>query len=134
VIWKHYRNELIVLASILLMLLALFYKGSAVGRLDRVDAEVKRSMMEIGEIIALKKQWGDTTLTKKIGSLRENLSPEKIKRFSVKGKKLYALLEGLSDREVNGIILKLENTAVQLTKLDVRRKGKSYRMEIRCKW
>lgn len=133
-IWKHYRNELIVLASILLMLLALFYKGSAVGRLDRVDAEVKRSMMEIGEIIALKKQWGDTTLTKKIGSLRENLSPEKIKRFSVKGKKLYALLEGLSDREVNGIILKLENTAVQLTKLDVRRKGKSYRMEIRCKW
>jgi len=86
VIWKHYRNEMIVLASLLLMLAALFYKESTVNRLDSANAEVKESVEQIGEIIALKKQWGDMTLTKKIEQFKKGLSSEKIKRFTVKSK------------------------------------------------
>ena len=133
-IWKHYRNEMIVLASLILMLAALFYKESAVNRLDSVNAEVKASMAQIGEIIALKKQWGDKKLTKKIGQLKKGIDPKRVVRFTVKSKKLSASFKELSDIEVNRVILKLENTAVQITKLSVKRKGDTYSMEIKCKW
>ena len=36
--------------------------------------------------------------------------------------------------EVNRVILKLENTAVQIVKLSVKREGETYSMEIKCKW
>jgi len=133
-ILKHYRNEMIVLLAFLLMLAALMYKNSSVGRLDRVNAEVKASMMQIGEIIALKKQWGDKGLTKKIEQIKKGIAPEKIKLFSIKGKKLLASFKGLNESEVNRIILKLENIAVQISKLSVKKEGQNYSMEIKCKW
>ncbi len=133
-IWKRYRHEIIVLLSFVVMLIALFYKNSVMDRLDTVNAEVKTSMVQIGEIIALKKQWGDKTLSKKIVTIKKGIAQEKVKLFSVKSKKLIASFKGLNDREMNGIILKLENIAVQITKLDVKRMGESYTMEIKCKW
>jgi hypothetical protein len=133
-IWKRYRNEMIVLASFLLMLAALIYKNSTVNRLDSVNAEVKASLSQIGEIIALKKQWGDTGLSKKIEQIKKKLPANKIKQWSIKGKKLFASFRGLSDNEVNSVILKLENTAVQILKLSVKREGETYSMEIKCKW
>ena len=133
-ILRHYRNELIVLVSLVLMLVALFYKNSTIGRLDSVNAEAKASMMQIGEIIALKKQWGDEALKKKVEQVKKGIASEKIKLFSIKGNKLSASFKGLNDNEVNRIILKLENIAVQISKLSVKRKDKSYSMEIKCKW
>ena len=133
-IWKRYRNEMIVLASLLLMMIALIYKSNTINKLDRVNAEVKASLSQIGEIIALKKQWGDAGLTKKIKQIKNGLSADKIKQFSIKSKKLLASFRGLNDMEVNRVILKLENTAVQIVKLSVKREGETYSMEIKCKW
>ena len=133
-ILRRYRNEMIVLISLLLMLVALIYKSGAANRLDSVNAEVKASLSQIGEIIALKKQWGDTGLTKKIGQLKKGLTADKVKQFSIKSKKLLASFKGLSDNDVNRLILKLENTAVQIVKLSVKREGETYSMEIKCKW
>lgn len=133
-IWKRYRNEMIVLATFILMLAALAYKSSEVNKLDNVKQEVDKSIEQIGEIIALKKQWGNENLTKRVLQIKKSISPEKIKTFNIKSKKLFASLKGLSDSEVNRIILKLENTAVQIVKLDVKRKNGNYDMEIKCKW
>ena len=133
-IWKRYHNEFIVLIVFVLMLTASLYKNSAADRLDVVDGEMKIAMVEIGEIIALKKQWGNDNLTKKIDKVKKGIATEKIKLFSVKSKKLTASFVGLSDKEMNGIVLKLENIAVQISKLDIKRKNESYNMEIKCKW
>ena len=131
---KHYRNEMIVLGAFILMLAALIYKNSTINRLDSVNTEVKASMMQIGEIIALKKQWGGKGLTKKIEQIKKGIAPDKIKLFSIKGKKLLASFKGLNEGEVNRIILKLENIPVQISKLGVKRDGQNYSMEIKCKW
>ena len=133
-IWKRYRNEMIVLATFILMLAALAYKSSEINKLDNVKQGVDKSIEQIGEIIALKKQWGNENLTKRVLQIKKSISPEKIKTFNVKSKKLFASLKSLSDSEVNRIILKLENTAVQIVKLDVKRKNGNYDMEIKCKW
>ena len=133
-IWRRYRNEMIILAAFLLMAASLLYKQSVVRRLDTVNTEVKTSLTQIGEIIALRKQWGDEKLTKKISKVKNGIAPEKIKLFSIKSKKLSASFKGLNEGEVNKIILKLENIAVQLMKLSVKKRDGSYDMEIKCKW
>jgi len=133
-IWRRYRNELVIGLSLLLMLIALNYRHNTVKRLDRVNGEVKASLAQIGEIIALKKQWGDEKLTEKITRIKRGIDAKKIKQFSIRSKKLTAVFKGLSDVEVNALIVKLENIAVQITKLAVKRKGETYDMEIKCKW
>ncbi|RLA72112.1 MAG: hypothetical protein DRG30_07705 [Epsilonproteobacteria bacterium] len=133
-IWKRYRNEFIVLIVFVLMLTASLYKNSAADKLDAVNNEMKIAMVEIGEIIALKKQWGNDKLTKEINKIKKGITAKKIKLFSVKSKKLMASFVELSDKEMNGIVLKLENIAVQISRLDIKRKNESYSMEIKCKW
>ena len=133
-IWKRYRNEFIVLITFILMLIASLYKDNGADRLDVANSEVKKNMVEIGEIIVLKKQWGNEELTNKIKKVKKGITAKKIKLFSVKSKKLTASFVGLSDKEMNGIVTKLGEIAVQISKLDIKRKNKSYSMEIKCKW
>ncbi len=132
--WKRYQNEAIVLLAFVLMTVGYLYKSNSANSLDRVKAEVALSATEVGEIIALKKQWGNEKLTASVNRMNLNIAPDKIKQFSVKSKKLQASYRGLSDKEMNGIILKLQNIAVQIVKLGVKRQGESYNMEIVCKW
>ncbi len=146
-IWKRYQNEVIVLLAFVLMTAGYFYKSSSADSLDRIKTEVALSTTEIGEIIALKKQWGNEKLTESVKKMNLNIASGKIKQFSVKSKKLQASYRGLSSKEMNSIILKLQNIAVQIIKLGVKRqgdnynielgvksRGESYNMEIVCKW
>jgi len=133
-IWKRYQNEAIVLLAFVLMAVGYLYKSSSADNLDQIKAEAALSATEAGEIIALKKQWGNEKLTESVKKINLNIAPGKIKQFSIKSKKLQASFRGLSDKEMNGIILKLQNIAVQIVKLGVKRKGESYNMEIVCKW
>jgi hypothetical protein len=133
-IWKRYQHELIVLAALLLMVVAYFYKSSSINRLGSVKMEVAQSSAEVGEIIALKKQWGDPKLTKKVEKIKKGITPDKIKKFTVKSKKLTASFRGLSDKEMNSIMIKLENIAVQINKLSVKHQDNGYTMEFTCKW
>ncbi|MEA3417776.1 MAG: hypothetical protein U9Q90_00075 [Campylobacterota bacterium] len=133
-IWKRYQHELIVLAALLLMIIAYFYKSSSANRLGSVKMEVSQSVMEVGEIIALKKQWGASDLTKRVEKVKKGIAPEKIKKFTVKSKKLTASFKGLSDKEMNLIMTKLENIAVQISKINVKRQNGGYTMEFTCKW
>jgi len=133
-IWKRYQNEAIVLLSFVLMIAGYLYKSSSANSLGRVKTEAALSAAEVGEVIALKKQWGNDKLTGSVKRMNSNIAPDKIKQFSVKRKKLQASYRSLSDKEMNGIILKLQNIAVQIVKLGVKRKGDNYNMEIVCKW
>ena len=133
-IWKRYQNEAIVLLAFIVMTAGYLYKSNSADSLDRVKSEVALSATEIGEIIVLKKQWSSEKLTESVNKINLNIAPDKIKQFGIKSKKLQASYRELSDKEMNGIILKLQNIAVQIIKLDVKRQGNSYTMEIVCKW
>ena len=133
-IWKRYQNEAIVLLAFVAMIAGYLYKSISANNLDRVKAEVALSATEVGEIIALKKQWGNEKLTQSVNKINLNIAPNKIKQFSIKSKKLQASYRGLSAKEMNSIIVRLENIAVQIVKLGTKRQGESYNMEIVCKW
>lgn len=133
-IWKRYQNELIVVIAFLLMLTAYFYKQSQANRLDQTKQEVSASIDEIANIIALKNQWGDPKLSTKIKKVKENIDEKNIKAFTIKNKKLTASFSDLDSKEMNKIIIKLENIAVQIIKLKVTSSEEKYNMEIKCKW
>ncbi|MEA3490661.1 MAG: hypothetical protein U9R27_02030 [Campylobacterota bacterium] len=131
---KRYQNELILSIVVILMILSYLYKNSAANSLDSAKAETTASAAQIGKIIVLKEQWGDPKLSQSIKKLKQNIAPSKIKQFSIKGKKLAASFQNLSDKEMNGVILKIKNIAVRIVILSVKRSDKGYQMEIKCKW
>jgi|GEM_PF-536002 len=133
-ILKRYQNEMIVLTAFVLMGMSYLYKSSSAGGLDRIKEEVAASTAQLGEIIALKKQWGDADLPKKIEVLKKEIDPKKVKSFDLGSNKLTAVLAGLSDKEMNTIVTRLGNTAVQIIKLNAKKVGESYEMEIQCEW
>jgi len=133
-IWKRYQNELILSLALLLLIVSYIFKNNRADRIDTVKVELSTTALQANEIIALKKQWSDSTLKSRVLKLKESIAPSKIKQFSIKAKKLSASFQNLNAKEINKIITKLENTAVQITKLELIKDNKEYKMEIKCKW
>ena len=128
---KRYKNELIVGIAILLLLIALIYKQGVVS--GQADTSAGTSLQELKEVIALKKVWGDKKTTKKVDKLKTIVSPSKVK-WSKKSKKLTASFLNLSNQELNRVIVKIMNLAVEIQKLEVKKQGVAYQVEFKCKW
>jgi len=128
---KRYKNELIVGIALLLLLIALIYKQGVVS--GQSDVSAGTSLQELKEVIALKKVWGDKKITKKVDKLKTIVSPSKVK-WSKKSKKLTASFLNLSNQELNRVIIKIMNLAVEIQKLEVKKLGASYHVEFKCKW
>jgi len=130
---NHYRNELIVGFSFILILIAFFYKNTQVSSQAEQLFAMKQEVRDFKEIIAYKKIWGDKGLSKKIDKLQTVVPSSKV-RWSKKGKKLTARYVGLTPKELNKIMTKLMSLAVQITELDIAKSGENYNMECKCKW
>jgi thymidine phosphorylase len=63
--WKLYKNELIVVASLLLMLSAILYKNNQISSRAQEMLSTKKTVREFRELITLQKTWAD----KKISTL-----------------------------------------------------------------
>jgi len=130
---KAYKNELITGVALLLLLIAFVYKQGQVATQIDVSANTGASLQELKEVIALKKVWGDKKTTKKVDKLKNIVSPSKVK-WSRKSKRLSASFSNLSNQELNRLITKIMNLAVEIQKLDVKKLGVSYHVELKCKW
>jgi len=130
---NHYRNELIVGLSFILVLIAFFYKNTQVSSQAEQLFAMKQEVRDFKEIIAYKKIWGDKGLSKKIDKLQTVVPSSKV-RWSKKGKKLTARYVGLTPKELNKIMTKLMSLAIQITELDIAKSGENYNMECKCKW
>jgi len=131
--WKRYQNELIVLFAFVLMFTAYGYKNTQNSSQAEQRAGANYSMVEIKEVIALKKIWSDKKTTQKIKKL-QTLIPESKVRWSSKSKKLTAFYKGLTATELNKLVTKVLNLAVEIQKLKVQKIASSYDVELKCKW
>lgn len=130
---KAYKNELIVLLALLLLIIALVYKQVKVSAVNNSATGTSSSLHELKEVIALKKVWGDKKITKKIEKLKSIVPPSKVK-WSRQGKKLTATFDNLTDKELNRLITKVMNLPVEIQKLKIHKTATSYKMELKCKW
>jgi hypothetical protein len=128
---KAYKNELIAGIAFLLLMMAFVYKQGKVS--GQTDTSAGTALQELQEVISLKKIWGDKKTTKKVDKLKAIVAPSKVK-WSRKSKKLTASFTNLSNQELNRVIVKIMNLAVEIQRLEVKKLGASYHVEFKCKW
>ena len=97
------------------------------------SGEQNTELSELQEVISLKKIWGDKRTTKKVDKLKSIVAPSKVK-WSRKGKKLQAKFQNISASELNRLVVKVMNLAIEIQKLDIQKSGASYIVELKCKW
>ena len=131
--YKDYQNEIIIFASFFFMILAYSYKSNQVSTQLLEENKIKHSIIELQEIIALKKLWSDKKTSLKIKKIRHIISPNKTK-WSNKRKKLTVSYTQLSANELNKVTTKFLNIPIQITKLEIQKIDKSYKVEFKCKW
>lgn len=131
--WKHYQNELIVIAALILMLGAYLYKHEQVSAQTESTQSTQKSINELKEVAALKKIWSDKKTKTKIKKLQTMLPAQKVK-WSQKSNKVTASYKGLSANELNKLVTKILNLPVQIQRLDIQKTGQSYNVEFKCKW
>ena len=130
---KMYKNELLIGLSFLLLLTAFFYKQGQLSHQNSGVSSSAASLQELKEVIALKKVWGDKKITKKMDGLKMMVPSSQLK-WTRTGKKLTASFKNLSANMLNKIMSKIMNIAVEIQKLEVKKMGTSYHLELKCKW
>lgn len=133
-IWKRYQNEFIIALALLFLLATLGYKHRKIAGVDQVRMILAHSTKEASEIISLKKQWSNPKLDREIRKLKNHIATSKIKQFTIKRKKLNASFQNLESKEMSTIVTRLENIAVVIMKLEIKKVDTSYKVEIQCKW
>jgi len=131
--WKLYKNELIVVASLLLMLSALLYKNNQIFSRAQEMLSTKHTVREFRELIVLQKTWADKKVSKKVDKLGKIVPASKVK-WSKKGKKLTASYTDLDPKELNKLMTTILSMAVQIQGLKINRNDSSYDVEFKCKW
>lgn len=132
-IFKRYQNELIVAFSLLLLVMALLYKNTAVSSAKESMNMGKQEVSEFKELLVLKKRWLDKKTSKKVDKL-EKLVPASKLIWKKKRKKLTASYKGLEAKELDKVITKILNLPVQIELLEISNSNGSYTMEFKCKW
>ena len=131
--WRAYQNELMVLAAFVFMLIAYIYKSSKVNEQTQNSSQVKQVVGELKEVVALKEVWPTRKIDKKLKKL-EALIPKGKVQWSKRGEKITASFKGLSGEELNALTTKILNLPIVVRQLEVKKIGRSYDVEFKCKW
>ena len=132
-IWNRYRNELIVVVTLLLFLFSIAYKNTKVSNSIENKSSTKSEVREFKEIISYKKRWANKDIGKKVDKLKQMVPNDKVK-WTKKGKKLTASFKGLTSKELNKVITTILSLAVQIELLEIKNKESNYDVEFKCKW
>jgi hypothetical protein len=115
------------------MFVAFLYKNGQLSSQTEGTANSQHAVSEFKEIVALKKIWADKKIPKKVEKLKELIPSSKVK-WSKKSRKVTAVYDELSSKELNKLISKILSLAVVIIQLDIEKTGSTYHVEFKCKW
>ena len=130
---KAYQNEIIALIALFVLLIAFIYKQNHIPAQESSEGSGASTLYELKEVIALKKVWADKKTTKKVMKLKALVAPSKV-TWQKKSNKVTANFSNLTPNELNKITTSILNLAVSIQKLDIKKSGSAYAMELKCKW
>jgi hypothetical protein len=132
---QRYKNELILLITLLFVLGAFMYKLSATTYVTENKSSIQKHISEIITIENYKKQWKSKGMANKVKVFKSIVNATKVKTFSKKSSKLTLSYINLTANELNKITNKLLNLPVQIMTLQIQERGKNkFTMELTCKW
>jgi len=132
---QKYRNEFIILTSLIVLILSMMYKHYSLNRLENQIDSTKKAIQEIEEAKRLKNLWYARGMKSKLSRLRRKVPKNKIKRFNESRKKLDVVLKKLESRELNEFMNELSKLPLRISRLKIRKVSTNqYDMECLCKW
>ena len=131
--FMRYKNELILVGSIIFMILSYIYKVNVAQEVQDSTIKSQQEYAEIMQTNNLYNVWANKKISKKIKVLNAIVPSSKI-QWNQKGKKLDAKYHDLNEQELNKILNKILNLTVQIEVMNISRSDKSYNMELKCKW
>ena len=132
-IWKQYQNELLVAFTFILLLSGIGYKSMQVKHREESFASMQGSLLEFKELLAYKKRWVDKKTSKKLDKLKALVPAEKL-NWQKKGKKLHAVYNNMSAKELNKVVTMILNLPVQIQRMELKNSHDVYKLELKCKW
>jgi hypothetical protein len=136
-ILKRYQKELIVALSLLLLLIALVYKSTAVNSNEKNISMGAAEVREFKELLSLKKRWLNKKTSKNVDKLQKLVPASKL-TWKKKGKKLTVIYSEITPKELDKVVTTILNLSVQIQTLDIMNTRESspssYNVELKCKW
>ena len=132
---NKYRNEVIIIVSAILLLIAILYDGSTYAMFASRSDEVSSTLAKKRDISTMNKLWQDKKIAEKLKRVESEVPKSKINTFEIKRKSAHMILDGLTGNELNNIVSKdIASVGVQIIDMAVDRNGDKYKLEVNCKW
>jgi hypothetical protein len=119
--------------AVLLMVIAFFYRHTQRDRMAEINQQMAKEIAVLQETVSMKKIWDDKKAVQKLDRIK-TLVPDSKLKWQKRGKKLIAKFSDMLPSEVNKVVTKMLNIAVQIESLKIEKSGERYTMEITCKW
>jgi len=129
----RYKNELILLASIIFALSSYIFKYKSFESSQALLHQKQKEIVQLQDVIALQKVWSPKKVSQKLESLKQIIPTNQIKWIQ-KGKKLTVQFKDINSNQLNKILNTILNIAIQIENITITRKQNQYTMELKCKW
>jgi len=129
----RYKNELILVASIIFVLSSYIFKYKSFESSQELLHQKQKEFVQLQEVVALQKIWSPQKISKKLESLK-HIVPSKQIRWDKRGKKLTVKFKDIDSLQLNRILNKILNIAIQIEQIDISKQNDKYTMELKCKW
>ena len=132
---QRYKNEIILLMTLLFVIFSFMYKLSANEYVTENKSVIDKQISEIIAIEKYKKQWTSKGMANKVKIFKTIVGSSKVKRYSKKSSKVVLSYINLTARELNKVNNKLLNMPIQIVTLQIKEISKNkFTMEFTCKW
>jgi len=129
----RYKGELILLASIILVLSSYIFKYKSFESSQELLHKKRQEIVQLQEVISLQKVWSPKEISKKLENLKRIIPSKQIK-WNKRGKKLTVKFIQIDSNQLNKILNKILNIAIQIEYINIKKEQNKYTMELKCKW
>ena len=129
----RYKNELILIVSIIFVLSSYVFKHKSFESSQELLHQKQKEFIQLQDVIALQKIWSPKQVSKKLISLKHIIPSEQI-RWDKRGTKLTVKFKDINSMQLNKILNKILNIAIQIDYINITKKQDKYTMELKCKW
>jgi hypothetical protein len=130
----RYKNELLVVASVIFLLSGYLFKYKSFKSSQELLYQKQNELVELKKVVGLQRVWSPKRVSSGLENIRRSLSPNQVK-WDKRGKKLTAKFKDMTSVELNKIINKILNVAIEIEHLNIiKKQNDKYTMELKCKW
>jgi len=129
----RYKGELIVLASIILVLSSYIFKYKSFESSQELLHQKQQEIVQLQDVISLQKIWSPNKISQKLDTLKHIIPSQQI-IWNKRGKKLTVKFKQIDSNQLNKILNKILNIAIQIEYINIKKEQNKYTMELKCKW